>query len=392
MNQAAYASKKFDMPFRTKFSHEEYLNALYNKNIYYKNKEFEIISEYKGRNSYILIKDRYGIVQINSGALLQGVKPVISSALDKSNYFINKAREVHGDRYDYSKVEYKGYHSKVIITCAEHGDFLQAVCSHLNGSGCFFCGNNEKINTHLYSQEAFINKANIIHNNKYDYSSVVYTKAKNTIEIICPTHGVFHQKAAAHLHGGGCLKCANETISKKLSLSQEAFIKKAQEVHGDKYDYSKSVYIKGTDKIEIICPVHGSFYQQAASHLRGTNCNKCQLKALAINKESWVNSGKGRDGIFYIIKCWDNDELFYKLGITHKDSVAKRYKGKISMPYNYEVIYQYSNCNKNLIWDIESNLKSYIKPIRYKPSKKFNGCLTECFIDYDSVKSKLRIN
>ena len=140
--------------------------------------------------------------------------------------FIKKAREVHGDKYDYSKVEYNGSFAKVTIICPIHGEFEQTPCSHLRGGGCAKC-NWE--NTRLTTEE-FIRKAIEVHGNKYDYSKLEYKDAFKKVTIICPIHGEFEQVPSSHLIGFGCAKCSG-----LAKLTTEEFIKKAREVHGDKY-------------------------------------------------------------------------------------------------------------------------------------------------------------
>ena len=101
---------------------------------------------------------------------------------------MKKSEKVHGDKYDYLLVEYKTSHEKVSIVCKEHVAFNQKDNGHLNGKGCPTCAGNIKLTT-----KDFINKINVIHGNKYDYSLVKYTKNKNKVKIVCPNHGVFEQ-------------------------------------------------------------------------------------------------------------------------------------------------------------------------------------------------------
>ena len=103
--------------------------------------------------------------------------------------FIKKAREVHGDKYDYSKVEYVKSKAKVTIICPEHGEFLQTPQKHLYGQGCPKCGHKSELTT-----EEFIKKAREVHGDKYDYSNVEYVDAKTNVCIICKQHGVFWQR------------------------------------------------------------------------------------------------------------------------------------------------------------------------------------------------------
>jgi len=177
--------------------------------------------------------------------------------------FIQKAKSVHGNKYDYSETNYVNSQLKVIIICKKHGKFLQTPNSHLNGTNCKKCKHK------IPSTKEFINKANKIHNNKYSYSKVNYINAKTKVIIICKKHGEFLQTPNSHLNGTNCKKCS----SKKMSLGE--FIKKANKVYNNKYDYSKVNYVKSRTKIIIICPVHGKFLQRPDFHLKNRGCKKC---------------------------------------------------------------------------------------------------------------------
>jgi hypothetical protein len=122
--------------------------------------------------------------------------------------FINKAREIYGDKYDYSKVNYLNKNSKVIIICPIHGEFEKIAKYHtMNGSGCNLCGNIKIGNFSRDTLDGFINKAIKIHGDKYDYSLVNYNTQKDKVKIICPIHGDFEQRPSVHLNGSGCPKC-----------------------------------------------------------------------------------------------------------------------------------------------------------------------------------------
>ena len=124
--------------------------------------------------------------------------------------------------------------------------------------------------------ENFINRANQIHNNKYDYSEFVYVNWKTKVKIICPYHGIFEQRTDHHLNGNGCNKCAAEQRALKKLISKEEFIKRANEIHNNYYDYSLFVPCKAKDKIKIICPQHGIFEQSYDRHLnQKSKCPKC---------------------------------------------------------------------------------------------------------------------
>ena len=180
--------------------------------------------------------------------------------------FIEKAKLVHGDRYDYSLVEYRGAHEKITVICKKHGEFQQKGYHHLCGQNCSKCmGQNKTTNE-------FIEEANYIHKNKYNYSLVEYKKAHSIIKIICPVHGIYTQTPSNHLNGAGCLKCAGNYMDSKY------FIEKAKLVHGDKYDYSLVDYKRSKQNVKIVCSIHGEFKQLPNNHLNGAGCGKCDNK------------------------------------------------------------------------------------------------------------------
>ena len=191
--------------------------------------------------------------------------------------FITKARKAHGDKYDYSKVDYEKSNIKVCIICPNHGEFWQTPNNHLKGQDCPKCSGH-----YVPSTEEWVDLANEFHNGKYDYSKVNYVNNKTKVCIICPEHGhgEFWQKPNSHLSGQGCPKCANEANGERCRSSKEDFIKKARKKHGNKYDYSKVDYVNCDTKVCIICPEHGEFWQRPADHTMGIGCPKCNLSHL----------------------------------------------------------------------------------------------------------------
>ena len=193
--------------------------------------------------------------------------------------FIEKAKKIHGDKYDYSGVIYEKSNKYITIICPIHGTFLQLPNSHLRFHNCPNCGKIEKIKKQLSTKKEFIEKSIKIHGNKYDYSLVNYLGNKNNVKIICKLHGMFPQTPNNHLNGAGCPVCArlrtNNYIKNNIQSNTNDFIKKSRLIHGRKYDYSKVIYEKSNKKIEIICPNHGPFFQQPNAHLNGQGCSIC---------------------------------------------------------------------------------------------------------------------
>ena len=180
--------------------------------------------------------------------------------------WIIEAKNTHGDWYDYSKTVYVRAHSKVTITCNEHGDFEQNPSHHLHGQGCAKCA----VGARGYSTPEWIIEAKNTHDGRYDYSKVVYVCSKDKVIITCRLHGDFEQTPSEHLKGHGCAKCSG-----KHNYSTHEWIIEAGKVHNKMYDYSKSVYARTLDKVVITCKEHGDFEQVASSHLRGRGCPRC---------------------------------------------------------------------------------------------------------------------
>lgn len=193
-------------------------------------------------------------------------------------WFIEQARLIHGNKFDYSKVDYKGITKPVTIICPEHGEFVQAAREHLKGRGCKFCYGHYKPTT-----EEFIEKAKKIHP-EYDYSLVNYSGTYNKISLICPEHGEFRIAPNNLLQGQGCKKCGTKRAQAKNRMSQNEFLLKAREVHGWKYDYSKVDYVNTETKVCIICPEHGEFWQSPHHHLDGSGCPECGRNDITENK------------------------------------------------------------------------------------------------------------
>lgn len=191
--------------------------------------------------------------------------------------------KLYNNKYDYTEVKYRGTKYKVIINCPEHGKFEQRADSHLNGFACSLCSYKLK-----FSNDEFLEKANLKHNFKYIYLEM-YKGGKNKLKIKCPKHGIFKQKASSHLRGQGCFNCAIEDRSFNLKLSNDEFLEKANNIHKNKYIYNDS-YLSLRDFINIECKKHGVFTQLTSNHLLGEGCLKCAIekRKIILRKSSEV--------------------------------------------------------------------------------------------------------
>jgi len=197
--------------------------------------------------------------------------PKCAGKLLTQNDWISRFKEIHGDKYDYSKINYINNSTKVCIICPEHGEFWQTPDNHFFGKhGCDKCGG-----TYNYTTKEFIEKVKKIQGDKYDYSKVDYKGTHIKVCIICPEHGEFWQKPIAHLHGYGCSKCTNN-----YNYTTEEWIEKANFIHKNRYNYDKVNYINNSTKVCIICPEHGEFWQTPLSHIQGKGCSHCKTSII----------------------------------------------------------------------------------------------------------------
>ena len=348
--------------------------------------------------------------------------------------FISKAIEKHGYKYDYSNSIYIRNNQKIKIRCKEHGVFEQTPNNHLHGGGCTKCSGLYK-----RTEAELIVDFNAVHNNRYSYDDMGYSRMRNKIKIKCHDHGYFMQLPSAHLRGSGCQKCQGrktqneiikdfvsvhgfrylydcvsfESVDKKVKIkcrvhgmfeqtpyhhakgmgcvmcgyvkqsrtatkNLREFVLLARSKHGDRYDYSGSICKGMQNKINIKCKIHGDFYQNANSHVRGCGCPTCADDVkFGFNRSAYIDMcNKNKDGLssLYVLRMSNNDEVFYKVGIT-SIGVKSRFRGL--KDYSYEVIHLIVG-DGGYIWDLEKTLHRLLKEEKYKPKIFFEGH-TECF-------------
>lgn len=202
--------------------------------------------------------------------------------------FKEKGNYVHKGKYIYLLSEYVDSKTKLLIICPKHGKFWQKPNDHLNGKGCKVCYNERRGETQRSNKSDFIEKANNIHNNKYDYSKVKYINTHTKVCIMCPDHGEFWIEPSSHLAGKRCKECAKLSRTKKKTMTNEEFIHKSKTVHGEEYDYSFTKYDGIYKTVEIGCPIHGIFKQIASYHLSGNGCPKCKRSRLEEEIEQFL--------------------------------------------------------------------------------------------------------
>ena len=274
-------------------------------------------------------------------------KKISSSKSMSTEQFIEKARKTHGDKYDYSKAVYTKGKEKVTIICPEHGEFDQYANNHLKGVDCPDCAHiaryaNSRIGVGRLSQEEFLKRCHAAHGDTYDYSKSVYTGKENKVTIICPVHGEFEQTAVNHWNGKGCYQCSG-----RMNLTQEQFVAKAREAHGDTYDYSMSHFTKTNEKVAIRCKTHGVFMQEANSHLRGTGCPMCALEARSEN----MNYAAA-----HVTRMQTVREKYGVDNVLHLDEIQDKVKATVRDRYGVDNVLQSEEVQRRRV---ETNMHKY---------------------------------
>lgn len=122
-----------------------------------------------------------------------------------------KLHKIHNHKYNYDNFLFRGWQTKGIIICPQHGEFLCNASNHNNGKGCPYCSGNGRVTT-----EVFVNRSNKIHNSLYDYSKTQYHKSEEKVCIVCKKHGEYWMLPGNHISGQGCPSCKSPTGEKIL--------------------------------------------------------------------------------------------------------------------------------------------------------------------------------
>lgn len=269
--------------------------------------------------------------------------------------FLDRAREIHGDKYNYSKSVFIRMDAYIKITCYTHGDFEQKAKCHIGKQqqGCRKCVKNFK-----WTQEEFLARAYAVHGNTYDYSESKYETKHKKITIICRQHGAFQQTPDGHIdQEQGCRKCV-----KQYTRTVEETIIESRKVHGDKYDYSriKEIAVNGliqrkNVKMLIICPKHGLFYQSAADHIVAKHgCKKCKRsKAQSIAAMEFKKLG------IPIIEEYVDEKIRHKRPLPF-DIFFEVGESRILIEFNGEQHYRPTSFNRKIPANDPSVLKRFV--------------------------------
>ena len=265
-----------------------------------------------------------------TGCPLCGKRQNAESNTLTTEEFIERARKIHGDKYDYSKAIYRGNEGYVTIICPEHGEFVQRAVNHLRGAGC------QKCTDMSVSREEFMRRCANVYGDVCCADKVVYKNFSTTAVFHCEKHGDFEMKPKTFLRGVGCPYCREENN----------FIEKAKKRYGDKYDYSKVVYKNSYTPVCIIDKERGEFWQKPVKHLKGIGNNlpfdiygyckgvaekyktmydfymndrKCFNKTVKrgwINDFTWLEKGKIWEDTLHVVYVYEVSDGSVYVGLT----------------------------------------------------------------------------
>jgi hypothetical protein len=298
--------------------------------------------------------------------------------------FVKEMQEIYGDRYDLSLVEYINGRTPVSIICKDRGILKVTPASLLNKKVYLVKG---KKKTRSTDKEMFLEEVFKLYGGKNNYDDTIVGNSRGKIDVVCENHGKFTVEMASYFNGVDCPKCSAINYKKTRSKTTEEFVEQAKKVHGDKCDYTNTIYKSCKEKVEIKCNMHNIYFEQyPTNHLFGGCCRKCLSENISkslqgkegtcgYTKSRYIKQAGDRKAYVYLIKCWNENEEFYKIGKTFLD-INIRFK-KSNLCYEFkEVHFHYGDAG--YIYDLENELHRIYKPHRHKPKKWFAGH-TECF-------------
>lgn len=286
--------------------------------------------------------------------------------------YLKRVEDRFGETFQLDLITFNG--DKVTVVCDKHGEFSKNKHDFLRSKGCPTCARKKT------SIACWVKSSREKHNDAFDYSLVKELRGNEPVPIICKEHGVFNQNPIRHKAGAnGCKPCSLRGLCEKRKKTQECLISDFVKVHGCEYDYSEVVYVNVKEKVSIVCKHHGVFRQTPDNHLQGQGCPACSLDT-PFKKTGYISrckKTKGRSNI-YIILCYNDDERFFKIGITNT-SLGIRYSKVDSLPYEYtELLFLEGEAGE--VWQLERDLLKLLVENKYAPKLNFAG-MTECVVE-----------
>lgn len=293
--------------------------------------------------------------------------------------FVEKSQQVHGDKFNYDNVVWRGVKTGIELFCQVHNEYFTTLpAHHLKGADCPRCAKIAGGLKNRSSTSSFVQDAKTKHGDKYDYSAVEYERSDLKVSIRCVKHDKWLSMTPnMHLRGfGGCSDCANDATSERCKKSTEQFVIDAQNIHGSRYEYDRVVYDGVGKKVEIRCKEHDYFWQWPGSHLAGSGCKNCG------------NFGYKTDlpGTLYVFGTSD----LTKVGITNKTTETRRKFISRDSGIDFSILRTYHFDNGRTPLDIETQVLRELWATYVSPTEKFSGS-TECFfsVDRDALFSRI---
>lgn len=304
----------------------------------------------------------------------RGCKKCFLEKMSDCDRFVSKSKKVHGDRYDYSSVEYIKSNEKVDIICKIHGKFSQIPSTHLQGAGCCKCGHAATRESKIKTIDNFVEKSKKIHGDKFNYDKVIYKGRDVKVIISCPVHGEFEQSPRNHFRNG-CKYCGSERQADSKRITNSAFIGKAMNRHGNKYSYEKCNYSGGKNRVIIGCQKHGDFAQIANTHLNGAGCPSCVFRRMT--KEEFVSESIKVHGHFY-----DYTSANYERNFVHVDILCPNHGAFSQTPYQHILGNGCPKCKKS---NGETKIQIILEEMGlwYRNEAKFSTCRYKSHLRFD---------
>lgn len=288
--------------------------------------------------------------------------------------WVDRFKTVHGNKYNYDKFIFQKALKKSTITCPKHGDFTQTPNGHCGGRGCPSCKIDRIVETHAYSFMEFIEIARSVHGGKYKYVESSYVNASSDVVVECKLHGRFIQNANSHLYGRGCPKCGLLSRSEKRRLGKDEFVERSLIAHDNFYTYDDVEYKNVEEKVVITCPKHGNFLQTPHSHLDGRGCHSCAKDSRDVLCGYGLNGYYGTEKPSNLYVLKLNDS-FIKVGLAKEIHSRMNTINKES-GYSVEKLYSISG-KANELFELEQRILRHSGLTRYYPEVSFGG-QSEC--------------
>ena len=349
----------------------------YSEVVYVKMKEKVIITCKKHNHTYNQTPDNH---VRGKGCPICAVEKTASAKRKGMQHFLDKFKEVHGDIYTYSDFSnYKSNDDIITITCEKHREFPCSIANHTAGKGCPKCGREKVTEAVKFTKEEVQNSFFETHGDKYGYDKFLeYENIEQTIDIFCKEHNeYFPQTIASHKRGHGCPKCGMEKSNMHKSKSHEQYIKDIEERHGDLYDFSKVIYTRSDEKIDIICRKHGIFKQVAGDFRQGGGCKQCAIENSRSNTEEFIEKAIKIHG-----DAFDYNKVFYFNTITPVTITCKKHGDFEQLPNGH---LNGNGCNKcsNGVSKAEQEIADYLKQfvnVEQSNKKELEGKELDIFI------------